>query len=64
MAQGTEDWEAQWADLHDRLTRAARTLEERADGAGEDDTPRLRGKESGVRLALSYMDDYRAEVSR
>jgi hypothetical protein len=53
---------ANWNDLHDRLENAARVLTEMAqvkDVLGHDsDVDRLRGKVSGVGLALSYMREY------
>ena len=51
------------ADMEDRLGRAGRELDElaaeRATFDGLDrESARLRGKAEGVRLALSYLQDY------
>jgi len=52
-------------DLRERLIRAADQLHEMADerfaGARLADGHRLSSKESGIRLALSYLNDYDRE---
>ncbi len=57
--------EQQVADLESRLVRAAATLDELA----EADVPgrrhaRLVGKAEGLRLALSYLDEYERGLLR
>lgn len=52
-------------ELHDRLTRAAATLDESAESYWEAaERSRVRGKAEGVRLALSYLDETIREVER
>jgi hypothetical protein len=52
---------AEWGDLKQRLERAARTLDSMYRNALHPSDPgmsRLAGKAEGIRLALSYMDEY------
>lgn len=50
-----------WTDLRERLERADLLLREKASRTRGAEASRLEGKAAGVRLALSYMTDYRAE---
>ncbi len=58
LAEWVRAEERRWADLYERLEKAATTLEGLVNGPIDAETHRLLGKIEGVKLAIEYMAEF------